>query len=88
MMISLIHLCWLQAVEKELGEMLGVPAKIIQPGSRTTPGGDPMTISLPMAGATGLGMVQIPPAHGALLLGGVSGSLTDCSWILRASLKD
>lgn len=44
-----------QAVEDALSQMLGVPAKLIQPGSRAAAGGDPMTISLPLTANTGLG---------------------------------
>lgn len=46
---------WEQAVEDALSEMLGVPAKLIQPGNRATAGEDPLTISLPLTAITGLG---------------------------------
>lgn len=42
-------------MEEALSQMLGVPAKLIQPGSRAAAGGDPMTISLPLTANTGLG---------------------------------
>lgn len=56
--LVLIFLSSRQEVEKALGEMLGVPVKLIQPGSRAAPGGDPMTISLPLIGITELGSLS------------------------------